>query len=146
MNFKTLWDESRAFVIGRVSAGATYFFGALTTASGAAKAATEANVAPSWFPSVSVDTVILIIGAVITVATGLVSIWAKRQDVKTKRAEKRRRDRAEERNRVAWVMEMREKYGETKMVETFGADWRDREIQIQRHPGNAETDFGGLNE
>ena len=39
MNIKTLWDESRAFIVGRITAGITYVTGGLTTASGAAKAA-----------------------------------------------------------------------------------------------------------
>lgn len=146
MNIKALWVESRTFVVGRISAGATYVFGSLTTAGGAAKAANDANVVPTWFPTITVDTVLLIIGAAMTVATGLVSIWAQRQGVKAKQAEKRRSDRAEERNRMAWVMEMLEKHGEEKMVSTFGHNWRERAIQIQRHPGNASTDFGALSD
>jgi len=124
MNIKSLFSESREFVIGRITATSTYITGSVTTASGAAKAATQNGVAPDWFPSITVDTVVLLIGAAFTVATGLVSIWAKRQDMKNKSAERARAEIDAEHNRRAWIMEMLKRYGEAEMTAMFGPDWR----------------------
>lgn len=119
MNIKSLFSESREFVIGRITATSTYITGGVTTVSGAAKAATQSGVAPDWLPSITVDTVVLLIGAAFTVITGLVSIWAKRQDMKNKRAAARRDSRE-------WVMKMLHTYGEEKMRDSFGPGWRDQ--------------------
>lgn len=127
LTLRNLIPEGREFIVGRISAASTYVTGAATTASGAVKAATEQGIAPAWLPSITVDTMVLLLGALVTVLTGLVSIWAKRQDVKNKRAEKLRRDRDEERQRRAWVMQMVAQHGEEKLVDMFGANWRGRD-------------------
>lgn len=124
MHIKALFTESREFVIGRVTAASTYITGGVTTASGMAKAATQNGVAPEWFPPITVDTVVLLIGALFTVITGLVSIWAKRQDMKNKRADRILVELAAERARRAWIMEMLNRNGEAKMLELFGPEWR----------------------
>lgn len=124
MNIKALFSESREFVIGRITATSTYITGGVTTVSGAAKAATQNGVAPDWFPSITVDTVVLLIGAAFTVITGLVSIWAKRQDMKNKRAERARAELEDERKRRRWIMEMMNLYGEERMQQMFGPEWR----------------------
>lgn len=124
MNFKSLFKESREFVIGRITAGSTYITGGMTTASGVAKAAEKVGIAPPWLPSLTVDTVVLIVGALITMLTGIVSIWAKRQDMKNKRAERAREELETERSRRTWIMEMLRVNGDEKMVEMFGPNWR----------------------
>jgi beta-lactamase regulating signal transducer with metallopeptidase domain len=121
---RQLIPEGRAFVVGRISAASTYVTGAFTTASGAAKAAADSGHGPAWLPSITVDTMVLLIGAVITVLTGLVSIWAKRADVRAKRSERLRREREEERERRAWVMTMLSQHGEDRMAQMFGPHWR----------------------
>lgn len=135
MNIKALFSESRTFVLGRVTAASTYITGGVTTASGMAKAATENGIAPAWFPSISVDTMVLLIGAVVTVLTGLVSIWAKRQDMRNKRA-------AEKRDSREWIMRMLLTYGEEKMRESFGPDWRK---QAADHSGDESVESEGRN-
>lgn len=143
---RNLIPEGREFLVGRISAASTYVTGAATTASGAVKAATEQGIAPAWLPSITVDTMVLLLGALVTVLTGLVSIWAKRQDVKNKRAEKLRRDRDEERQRRAWVMQMLAEHGEDKMVGMFGANWRGRDRTYRQGKAqygvNADSEIG----
>lgn len=117
MSFKSLLDESRAFVIGRISAGANYAIGGFTFTGGIAKAATDAGVAPTWLSSFSVDTMGIIIGALFTILTGVVSVWAKRKDVGFK-------EREEKRRHAAWVMEQLRENGEEAMTKEWGTDWR----------------------
>ena len=135
MNMKTLWDESRAFIVGRITAGITYVTGGLTTASGAAKAAVHSNWVPAWFPNFSVDTVVLIIGAVVTVATGLVSMWATRRGVKQKEQQTRMA-------KAEWIMRMLREHGEVALVREFGHDWRNR----YDFDNPAATDLGPLDD
>lgn len=135
MNVKSLWDESRAFIVGRITAGITYVSGSITFASGAAKAATAKNLVPDWFPDVTVDTVVLIIGAVVTVLTGLVSMWAKRSDTKMKKQQTRMA-------KAEWIMRMLRENGEVAMVREFGHDWRNR----YDFDNPEKTDMGALNE
>ena len=140
MNIKTLWDESRAFIVGRITAGITYVTGGLTTASGAAKAAVLNNWVPSWFPNITVDAVVLIIGAVVTLATGLVSMWAKRRDIEQKEQQKRIEKAAHDMARAAWIMRMLRENGEVAMVREFGHDWRNR----YDADNPEDTDLGAL--
>ena len=143
MNLKHLIPEGREFIVGRISAASTYVTGAVTTASGAAKAATQHGMGPAWLPSIAVDTMVLLLGALVTLVTGLVSIWAKRQDVRNKRTEKLRRDRDEERQRRAWVMNMLAQHGEDRMVQMFGQTWRgnDRTSRAQACDGDMECEL-----
>lgn len=143
MNLKHLIPEGREFIVGRISAASTYVTGAVTTASGAAKAAAQNGMGPAWLPNITVDTMVLLLGALVTLVTGLVSIWAKRQDVRNKRTEKLRRDRDEERQRRTWVMNMLAQHGEERMVEMFGHDWRgqDRTSSAQACGGNVECEL-----
>ncbi|WP_312834494.1 hypothetical protein [Comamonas sp.] len=117
MSLKSLLNESRAFVIGRISAGANYAIGGFTFTGGVAKAATDAGVAPTWFSSLSVDTMGIIIGAIFTILTGLVSVWAKRKDVAFK-------EREEKRRHAAWVMQQLRDNGDEAMTKEWGKNWR----------------------
>lgn len=139
---RQLIPEGRAFVVGRISAASTYVTGAFTTASGAAKAAAASGHGPAWLPSITVDTMVLLVGALVTVLTGLVSIWAKRQDVRSKRTERLRRDREEERERRAWVMDMLRQHGEDRMVQFFGQQWRGRDRTERRENTPADSTLG----
>lgn len=139
---RNLIPEGRAFVVGRISAASTYVTGAITTASGAAKAADNSGHWPAWLPSITVDTMVLLIGAVITVLTGLVSIWAKRQDVRAKRSERAHRELEEERARRTWVMNMLAQHGEPRMAEMFGPNWRGQDRTERRAADPVDSTLG----
>ncbi|MNT98217.1 hypothetical protein D3C72_2407510 [compost metagenome] len=82
----------------------------------------------------------MIIGAVFTVATGLVSMWAKRRDTQLKE-QKALIEKAEaKRAKADWVMRMLRENGEEALVREMGHNWRDR------YDSTTPTDFGGLNE
>lgn len=120
MWIRSFLDESRAFIVGRITAGFAYAGGAFTMTSGVAKAAADSGSAPSWVSNLSVDTMGIIIGALFTILTGVVSMWAKRRDTQMK-------EQQHKRERAAWVMRMLRENGEEAMVKEFGRNWRKRE-------------------
>ena len=102
------------------------------------------NIWAAWFlglfGTVTLDKVVALSGLLLGIAGYLMNKHYKRKEDRRQALRAKREDEQARRLHATWVMDMRAKYTEDKLIEQFGENWSDY-IKL---PASGDTDIGCL--